>query len=712
VSRNLQVRVVLAFAVIATTFGLNLSLSAPSRAAMPANVGSRPNVQAVINDAITVPLTRDLPGALRTSVDEGKLSDSAAVAHVRLALTRPAPLQAALDRLTRDQHVRGTANFRHWLAPSDLRAYGPAQADVDRVAGWLTSHGLTVNGVSPSGMSIDFSGSSGKIAAAFHTQLHYVLRSGEAHIANVTAPAIPAALAPVVSGVMLSNFFPKPAMRRITPNFTINSSPPYYAVAPADFAKIYNINPLRSTANFYGRTITGDGVTIAVVEQTLIRSADWDSFRAAFKLSGYSGTLTQIHPAGCASPGTTGDEGEAALDAEWSSAVAPKAKIIEASCAGLGPFGFGVLNTLQNLVEYGTPATIFSISYEGDEVADGFAFQSLWTNLLEEGAAEGKAIFVAAGDNGVSADRDVIDADGLFVNGLADSAYNVSVGGTDFYDTALNENSTYWQPRNSTADGSALSYVPEIPWNNSCASSILWSYLKFSGPLAFCNSSSTAAVQNGVGGSGSQSQYYTKPDWQLTSVLGVPNDGVRDQPDVSLFAANGIWSHFYVFCMSDAGEGGAPCNYTNVNDIFGNAAGGTSFGAPAFAGIAALLQETLQAPGTVAPLGNPAPVFYAIAKAQFTTPLGFSKCNATLGNKISSACVFNYVTAGDIAEPCLRGTSACVTGAESTHGIGVLRAQVGGKSEIAYPGQAGYSLATGLGTVNVTNLLYNYYPGL
>jgi subtilase family serine protease len=681
---------------------------------------AQPLVRGAVIDTVTLPLVRDQPGALAASRDEGAVNANAFLPHVHLELARPAASQAALDALARQQHVRGAVNYHRWLTPAALRSYGPAQADIDQVAAWLRRRGLSVNGVSPSGMSIDFAGSAGAVGAAFHTQLHNVLHNGEAHVANVTAPAIPSALAPVVSGVTLANFFPKPQMRRRTPALTIPTNPPYYAVSPVDFATIYNVKPLRGSGNLYGSPVTGAGTTIAVVEQTKILSADWYRFRHVFGLSGYGGTLSLTHPGGCTSPGYTPDEGEAALDAEWSSAVAPSAHIIEASCAGTAPFEFGVMTALRNLVEVGTPATIFSISYGGPEVANGFGFASAWTNLVEEGAVEGKAIFVSTGDYGVSADGlsatnpSGIDSDGLYVNGLSDTAYNVAVGGTDFLDTALGQNATYWNAGNSTFGGSAKSYVPETPWNNSCASSVLRDFLGAGGAIAFCNSkASLQYVQNGIGGSSSQSVYYTKPDWQLTSVLGVPNDGVRDQPDVSLFAGNGIWGHFYVYCMSDANEGGAPCDYTNTNDLFGNAAGGTSFAAPAFAGIAALVQQAYdKAFATSTPLGNPAPVLYALAKAQFTTPLGFSQCNSTLGNKISSACIFQYVTVGDNAEPCYAGTPACVTSADSKLGIGVLGAVVGGKHEFAYPAQPGYSLTTGLGSVNVTNLVYGYFVGL
>jgi subtilase family serine protease len=673
-----------------------------------------PLVRGVVSDSMTLAFPGDRPEILAKSYDEGPLNDKMLLPHIRLVLKRPAGEQAALDALTHDQHTRGAASYHRWLKPGDLRAYGPAQADITKAVLWLMSHHLRVNSVSPSGMAIDFGGRAGDVAAAFHTPLHYVTHAGEAHISNISAPRMPAALAPVVTGVTLSNFFPKPALRPITPSFTKTiSGRTFYAVTPADFATIYNVTPLRGSANFYGAPITGAGVTLAVVEQTKIQSADWVTFRKTFGLSAYPGTLTQVNPGGCTSPGTTGDEIEAAIDVEWSSAVAPAANIIEASCEGTAPFEFGVMTSLQNLVEVSTPATILSISYGGPEVAFGYAFMATWTNLLEEGAAEGKAIFVSSGDQGVSADRGEVDSNGLFVNGLADSAYNVSVGGTDFYDTALHENPAYWKPDNSITGGSAISYVPEIPWDNSCSNAVNYTFLKAFGPIEFCNTATGAKLQNGVGGSGSESVYYTKPDWQLTSVLGMPNDGVRDQPDVSLFAANGFWNHFYLECMSDSKEGGVPCDYSNPNDFLGSAYGGTSFGAPAFAGITALIQQTYDpANGPVVPLGNPAPVFYAVAQAQFSTPLGLSGCNATLGNKISSACVFQYTTAGDITEPCFATTPNCATDAHSTQGIGVIRTTVAGKGQYAYPAQPGYSLATGLGSVNVTNLLYSFYLGL
>ena len=672
-------------------------------AAVPA-VAATPLVTGTVDDSATVTLANERPVTLHNVVDSGALPDSHMLQHVTLVLKRSPAQQAAFDKLVADQLNPQSPSYHQWLKPTDLRSYGPAEADIAKTTAWLQSHGLKVNSVSPSGMSIDFAGSAKQIGEAFHTSLHAVAIKGESHIANMTDPAIPAALAPVVRGATLSNFFPKPNMTRRAPNFTVPvGKGDYYAVGPADFATIYSSNTLYNGNNAYGAVITGAGVTIAVVEQTNIQRADWVSFRKQFKLNRFSsGSLVFSHPGNCGNPGFIGDEGEAALDAEWSSAVAPNATIIEASCPETETT-FGVETTLQNLVELGTPASVLSISYGGSEVGNGLTFLTGWSNLVEEGAAEGLSIMISAGDSGSSSTEDITTT-GLAVNGLSTNPYNTTLGGTDFYDTALGKIGSYWKATNSALLESAKSYIPEIPWDNGCSSNIVAKFYGNTTPMAYCNSTASAAVvQNGVGGSGGQSLYYAKPDWQNIGVPGVPADGVRDQPDVSLFAANGIFSHFYVFCMSDANEGGTACDYTQAADVLGNAAGGTSFAAPAFAGVAALIVEFKGYR-----VGNTAPRLYQLAQQQYTNPLLLSRCNSTLGNTISTACVFNDVTVGTNAEPCVKGTLNCHTTSASTMGVGILSASTKAPYVNAFPAGSGYSLATGLGTVNVTNLIENY----
>jgi subtilase family serine protease len=683
---------------------LGASLCAAGAVAAHAAPPAVPAMVSQVDDATVTALPGDRPMALNVATDMGALPAGAELPEIRLELKRPPALQAALDQLVDEQQDRTSPEYHHWLTPADLRAYGPAQADIGQVIEWLARQGLRVNSVSRDGMEIDFGGPAAAVANAFHTEMHAVTLHGEAHISNLSAPSVPAALLPVVAGVTLNNFFPKPMMQRATPSFTAPTPDgTFYAVTPPDFATIYNENPLLN-GGALGVPITGTGITVALIEQTEIQPKDITTFRKTFGLTGYKGTLTQINPGGCKAPGFTGDEVEAAIDAEWAGATAPGATLLEAECATVPPLYFGVETALQKLVQDGTTATAFSISYGGNEAEDGYAFEDGWVNLVEEAAAEGIAVFVSTGDSGVSTSEGGIASDGLYVNGLSDTAYNTAVGGTDFLDTALGENSTYWSAKNSATGQSALSYIPETPWNNSCASEVI-AVIENTTPTKLCATQPTIG-QPGVGGSGSQSVFYTKPKWQLTSIPGMPNDNRRDQPDVSLFAANGQFGHFYLICMSDTKEGGSPCDYHNTNDLFGNAYGGTSFAAPDFAGIAALIQETDSLSGLEPQTGNLAPSLYKLAAAQYANKLARSTCNSSLGNNISSGCTFYNVTVGNNAEPCLKGSVDCVGGGA---GAGILyNREVTAKE--AYPAQQGYSLAVGLGTVNVTNLVASSVP--
>jgi hypothetical protein len=147
-----------------------------------------------------------------------------------------------------------------------------------------------------------------------------------------------------------------------------------------------------------------------------------------------------------------------------------------------------------------------------------------------------------------------------------------SAGGTDFLDTVENENSVYWSLTNTATGKSAKSYVPEMPWDDSCASNILYEYYGYNNGVIFCNSALGSAFLDIVGGSGAPSFVYSKPYWQ-TGIVGIPNDGKRDLPDISLFASNGFWNHAIIFCMSDPNQGGSPCNYSVPLDVWNNSAG-------------------------------------------------------------------------------------------------------------------------------------------
>jgi subtilase family serine protease len=715
-----------------------LTLCGPALALVPSTPAAVPLISApAVRNGDTVALRGEVSALVRSSQDLGRVADGMALPQLTLVLKRSAARQAALDHLVAAQLERGNPAFHQWVRPEELfAAFGPAREDIAQVTAWLAAHGFAVGRVSADGMTVGFAGTAGQVEAAFHTEIHALSHRGEMHFANVSEPAIPRALAPVVAGITLHNFFPKPLSHSIgavqrnpatgawnlvkpSPEFLTPVTPygQFQAIGANDFTTIYNVNPLRTGNAVTGAPLTGLGATIALLNDGDAQPKDWAHYRKAFGLSGYKGTLTIEHPGNCGDPGLNEDSGEASLDIEVGSMSAPDANVILATCPSTNfNTNSGLFTALENLVSLGTPAQVISVSYGFCEAGYGPSALQAWSQAAEEGASEGISIFVAGGDNGsAGCDNDNIEAVstlGLAVNGLASNPYVTAVGGTDFSDEVTGVSSTYFAAHNRKGLESALSYVPEIAWNDNCTSPVLLGYLNAAGmttagsPLAFCNSDVGANFLDIVGGGGGASAVYAKPDWQAVAIEGMPNDGVRDVPDVSMFASGGFWGHFTLFC--DTIGGGAPCDYTNPDDVIFTAVGGTSVATPSFAGI--MLLETqyfgqLQGSTTPVRIGNVAPRLYQLAAAQFSTPAGLGACNAALGNKSGAACVFHNVTQNSNDGPCVKGSPNCFTDGASTMGIGLLSAGSGAE---AYESGPGYSLATGLGSVNALNLIAAY----
>jgi len=718
-------------------------LPAISALAILAALGLSPTAQAASShELITTKIDESrmvpLPGNTRPEAiaknDLGPVDDNLPLDHMLLQLKRPAASQAAFDKYTEELTDRTSANYHKWLTPTEIGTrYGLAGSDIDKIIAWLQSHGLKVNSVYPSRTMIDFSGNAGQIREAFQTEIHSLDVNGQRHIANFSDPKIPAALADAIVGIVSLNDFRPHQMHKsvvrehidphngkmvssgVNPNynFTLDGST-YQAVVPADLATIYNLNPL------FAAGYSGQGQTIVVIEDSNVYATkDWTTFRSVLGLSKYTGgSFTQIHPSSCADPGTVpGTDGEAILDAEWASAAAPSAAIEVASCADTATT-FGGLIALENLINASkTPPAIVSISYGECEVRNGATANAAFNSTYEQAAAEGVSVFVSSGDEGAaSCDANQESAThGIAVSGWASTPYNVAVGGTDFSDTYAATNSTYWNSANTSTYGSAKGYIPEIPWDDSCASILLAKYNAGSGVTygsdGFCNTATgedfyltTASGSGGPSGcaTGTASisgvvsgtcKGYAKPSWQ-TGFAGIQNDGVRDIPDVSLFAANGVWGHYYVFCWSDEDNGGAPCTGAPSNWA---GAGGTSFSSPIVAAIQSLINQK-----TKDRQGNPNPTYYKLAKAEYGTS-GDTSCRSSYGKDVSSGCIFYDVTEGDMDVNC-KGSHSCYKPSGEN---GVLSTSTTSYSQ-AYGTHTGYDFTTGIGTINAYNLVYGW----
>ncbi|HUJ33059.1 MAG TPA: protease pro-enzyme activation domain-containing protein, partial [Candidatus Acidoferrum sp.] len=657
--------------------------------------------------------------------DRGAVAEDFPMDHMLLQLKRPPEQDQALQEFIDEQQKAGAPNFHHWITAQEFgEKFGLAQQDLDAITGWLKSHGFKVNVIYPNGMVIDFSGTAGQVREAFQTEIHHLEVKGEKHVANMSDPRIPAALAPAVAGVVsLNDFRPHTMYRLRKPHgeytFPDGFGGDSYAIVPADLATIYNLNPVFSAG------YSGQGQTIVVIEDTNVFStSDWNTFRSTLGLASYaSGSFTTVHPApssganNCASPGIIApNDAEAILDAEWASASAPSAAIVMATCADSGAT-FGGLIAIQNLINASSqPPAIMSISYGQCETVNGAAANTAYNSAYQQAAAEGVSVFVAAGDSGAAGcDNSVSEAThGIGVNAFASSPYNVAVGGTDFSDTYSGATATYWNSSNTSTFGSAISYVPEIPWNDSCAGALLSNYEGYGltyGSSSLCNDSFIGyLLESTVAGGGGPSacatgspspsnsgivsgtcQGWPKPSWQ--SVPGNPNDNVRDTPDVSLFAADGLWGHYYVFCWSDTANGGAAC--TGAPSGW-SGAGGTSFASPIMAGIQALVNQ--KAGG---PQGNPNPIYYQLAANEYSS--GGSSCNSSNGNTVASSCIFYDVTLGDMDVDCI-GNANCYLADGS---VGVLSTSDTSFNS-AYGATNGWDFATGIGSVNAANLVNNW----
>lgn len=675
--------------------------------------------------------------------DRGPVPDALRLEHIYLQLKRHTAQQQAEDALVNALHDPQSPAYHHWLTAAQIaERFGAAPEDVRALSDWLAGHGFTVNGVYAANGVIDFSGDAAAIRSAFHTQMHNLSVAGAPHIANMSDPRIPAALAPLVAGIVsLNDFRPHPNFHPRS-NYTLTyQGQTFEALVPGDLATIYDINPL------YGVGVSGQGQTIVVIEDTdLYSTQDWYSFRASFGLTQKfpQGSLRQIHPqpsrygngAACADPGVNADDVEAIIDAEWSSAAAPSATIVVASCADTNA-NFGGYIALQNLLTgIDGPPGIVSISYGQSEPSLGAAFNQYIDQLYEIGVLQGVSIFVSAGDEGAaSSDAGGVAAmSGINVSGLASTPFNVAVGGTDFADTYLGDNASYWNSTDGKYFNSALSYVPEIPWNDSCASQLLAAASGFAttyGADGFCNSAvglsflgvtagsggpsgcafGTPSIQDAINGtyavvSGS-CRGYAKPVYQAFA-YGNPRDGVRDLPDVSLFAGNGVWGHLYFFCYTDPNYGGLPCVGPPVNWLTADAGGGTSFSSPIMAGIQALINQS-----SGGYQGNPDFVYYALAALE-PGSRALAGCNSSYGNQIDSRCIFHDVTLGDNDVNCLPltasgidlGTFNCFLDGAANGVLSVSNSAY----EPSFQAAPGWDFATGLGSVDAYNLV-RAWPG-
>ena len=574
----------------------------------------------------------------RDEFDEGRVEAKLALERVAMVFKPSTAQQRELEALLAEQRDPSSPSYHQWLTSDEYAArFGMSDVDLAQVSAWLRSQGFTVQETSRSHNELYFSGTAAQIESAFRTEIHRYRVAGDVHFANATEPSVPEAFADVVLAIRkLSDFRPEPRLRRAfaAPSFTSAISGNHF-LAPDDFATIYNVQPL------WAAGWDGTGQRIAVIGQTALgpgdSAADVDAFRAASGLPAAS--LQQILVPGSGSSTVCSDDIlEAHLDVEWSGAVARSATIVYVFTGvqtgrTCDTTDASVWDALQYAVTNNV-APIISTSYGACEAANGLAFAQTVRGWMQQANAQGQTITAATGDLGAAdceAKGSQSATTGLAVDVPASIPEVTGVGGTRFVGDFA-QAATYWSATNNGANGSALQYIPESGWDDSAIS------ILFGGGFAASG--------------GGASSFFSKPVWQ--SGAGVPADGRRDLPDIALNAS--ALHDPYLICS----QGSCVNGFRDAN-LFLTVVGGTSAGAPAFAGILALIHQGTGSSG----LGNVNPKLYGLAA--------------------STPGAFHDITTGTNIVRCSQGSANCPVLAPFQFG---------------YSAGAGYDQVTGLGSVD------------
>ncbi len=701
-------------------------------AAWPQTPTPQSRIVGRVDESALVTLRGNTHPLAQPQFDQGAAPPDLPMARMLLVLKRSDAQEAALQALLDAQQDQSSPSYHQWLTPDQFgQQFGPSDQDMQAIEAWLQSHGFQVAPNSRGRTVIEFSGTAAQVQQAFHTEIHKYAVNGETHWANASDPQIPQSLSPVLEGIAsLHNFAKKPAyhlggafsksrttgkVQALQPAFTY----PYgsfcgpadcYFVGPYDFAAIYNLTPLWAATP---TAIDGMGQNIAIIARSDVAIQDVRDFRNLFNLP----AMDPIILNNGADPGLVpDDETEADLDVQWSGAVAKGATIkvvVSASTETTDGVDLSVVYAVENNI-----APVVSESFLQCELFLGASGNTFENAIREQAAAQGITFLTASGDQG-SAGCDYVTSNsptpathGLMVNGLATSPYGIAVGGTDFLNfgvnytiTSVQQPSPYWNPSNDTNQASAKGYIPESTWNSTCTNNVFVVFGYGTTPEASCNNSNASNWVETVGGSGGVSNCiapsgpnpsnctggYPKPSWQAAP--GVPQDGARDIPDVSLFASSGFVGSAYIICEADQPTGHGSCGLGTPEYTF-LAIGGTSATTPAFAGIMALVNQYTQSAGQ----GNANHVLYKLASSKTQTS---ANCNSSAIP--ASGCIFNDVTSGTIATPCAVPSANCVYSK-----VGDLYGVLSG-----YSTGTGYDLATGLGSVNAYNLVHAWStPGI
>ena len=451
--------------------------------------------------------------------------------HVTMALRR----RADLDRLLEDQQNPASPDYHRWLTPAEFSArFGPRDSDIAKVTNWLKRRGFKVTSVNARARDIAFTGTVAAAQNAFRVRI--TATADGALYASLDEPSVPAALAGQIDSIRgLDNLLHSAPVSQLVSVGAAATSPDAHllgfgnAFGPNDMATFYDSTPLLN------QQVDGRGTDcLAVAEDSNLDRSGADAFNAHFGLPAFNSGNFQTVLVDGSDPGVTGDGIEAMVDVNYSHAAAPGAKIVVyVGDTSNSSTGSGLLDAILEAVSDNQCGAIsISFSFCGGP----HSFYKHLGNMFAQGAALGQSIFVSTGDDGAAglvlskAQQACVTANKATVNELAAAPQVTAIGGTQF-------------TPNFDGNGNDVGSVAESAWSDSIGAT-----------------------------GGGRSKVFKKPQFQAGFF---PKDKKRDLPDISLGASPSAPGFFF----------GDPATEFSL-------IGGTSIGAPYWAGISQLIAQS------------------------------------------------------------------------------------------------------------------------
>jgi subtilase family serine protease len=493
----------------------------------------------------------------------------------------------------------GDSKYHKFLSPSDFNSTFSNHADASQaVTQWVQQAGMKV--LSQTAQSINVSTTVAEVEKTLSIKIDRFKHAGRTDLAPTGQPKYPANVGDYISSVTgLTTSSPVNAPKLRTAAGSSANCSSYYGQRVASGADTvapdgskptqllcgYTVSQLRSAYGITGSNLTGQGVTIAVVDAyaspTIVQDVDrWSAANGLPQLGSdqFKQVLPDSYDAASTADLASGWWGEETLDVEAVHAVAPDAKIVY--YAARKPDDSDFFNAFQQIVS-GRTADIVTNSWGSPEGTGDTNDVQAGEQIFQQAAAEGITFNFSTGDDG-----DYTQASN------ATSSPTASYPSSDPYVTGVGGT--------SLGIGAQGQYQWETGW----------------GDVAYPQSGSswdTAAGKFQGGGGGGNSVYFPQPSYQkgvvpdslATAATGKAN---REEPDVSMLAdpltGLTVGETTGKVTATTAADGGV--NFTMTGGKYSEQpVGGTSLASPLFSGMEAL---SVQSSGS--PLGYANPVLY------------------------------------------------------------------------------------------------------